>query len=97
MRFSRTDLNFREGEAMEPGGPQSVRGGQQDIWTFGATWFADADARILLNYQIVDVERLNPSSPGDPEPFGPPPETPPIGVDIGQSYEVLSLRAQLSF
>ncbi len=97
VRFSRTDLNFREGESMAPGGAESVRGGQQDIWTFGATWFAEADARILLNYQIVDVERLNPSRPGDPEPFGPPPETPPIGVDIGQSYEVLSLRAQLSF
>ena len=85
------------GQAGAPGDADSVRGGRQNIWTFGATWYDEPGARLLLNYQIVDVARLNPAWAGDPEPFGPSPETPPTGAGIGQSYQVLSMRAQVSF
>ncbi len=97
VRFSHTDLDYRAGQAGAPGDADSVRGGRQNIWTFGATWYVEPGARLLLNYQIVDVARLNPGWAGDPEPFGPSPETPPTGAGIGQSYQVLSMRAQVSF
>lgn len=97
LRFSHTDLDFHDGLAGTQGAADSVRGGQQDVWTLGATWYAANGTRVLLNYQIVDVARLNPARDDDPVPFGPPPETPPPGAEIGQVYEALSLRAQISF
>ena len=39
----------------------------------------------------VSVDRLNPASPLNPEPFGPPPATPPIGVQIGQKLNILAV------
>jgi phosphate-selective porin OprO and OprP len=51
----------------------------------------------MVNYLLIDVDRLNPAGPGNPAPFGPAPGTPPIGVDIGQDYDVLAVRTQYSF
>jgi phosphate-selective porin OprO/OprP len=50
----------------------------------------------LLDYQHVSVDRLNPASVKNPEPFGPPPATPPIGVEVGQSLNIIALRSQFS-
>jgi phosphate-selective porin OprO/OprP len=46
---------------------------------------------------MIDVERCNPAGPGNAQPFGPSPNTPPIGVDVGQDLDVIALRTQFSF
>jgi phosphate-selective porin OprO/OprP len=51
----------------------------------------------LFNYLMIDVDRLNPAGPGNPTPFGAPPATPPVGVQIGQDLDVYAVRTQFSF
>ena len=56
-----------------------------------------ARVRRMLNYLHVRVDRLNPAGPDDPEPFGPAPSTPPVGVQIGQTLDIVALRFRYSF
>jgi len=93
VRYSDTDLNFREGVeglAVPVGG---VRGGEQKIWTFGVNWYVNPNLKFVFNYLHIDVDRLNPS----PTAFGPAPASPPVGVEIGQSLDAYALRTQYSF
>jgi phosphate-selective porin OprO/OprP len=95
-RFSHTDLDDAEGPAGTAANPHSVRGGTQDILSLGLNWTVNTNLRLLLDYQHVDVDRLNPATDIS-QPFGPPPATPPIGVNIGQTLDIYSLRTQFSF
>ena len=97
LRYSRTDLNYHAGLAgLAPPG-DGVRGGEQSISTAGVNWYPNPNLRFLLDYQHVQVDRLNPARPGSLTPFGDPPLTPPTGVDIGQRFDVYALRSQYSF
>jgi phosphate-selective porin OprO/OprP len=96
-RYSRMNLNFDEGLAGTAAIPGSVRGGDQSIVTLGVNWYVNANFKVMMNYLLIDVDRLNPAGPGNPEPFGPAPNTPPIGVQVGQDLEVFALRTQYSF
>lgn len=96
-RYSRMDLNFMEGAEGTAAAPASVRGGEQDIWTLGMNWYPNPNMKFMLDYMLIDVDRLNPAGPGNLQPFGPPPNTPPLGVQIGQDFDVWALRSQFSF
>ena len=74
-----------------------MRGGDQQVWTLGVNWFPNPNVKVMLNYLLIDVDRLNPAGPGNTQPFGPAPNTPPIGVQIGQDLDVFALRTQFSF
>jgi phosphate-selective porin OprO/OprP len=74
----------------------SKRGGVQAITALGIDWYLKSNSRSLLDYQHVSVDRLYPASVKNPEPFGPPPATPPIGVQVGQSRNIIALRSQFS-
>jgi phosphate-selective porin OprO/OprP len=97
LRYSHADLNYREGLLGTAALPEAVRGGEQNIWTLGVSWFINPTLRLMFNYLRVDVDRLNPAGPGNVQPFGPAPGTPPIGVQIGQELDVYALRSQFSF
>jgi phosphate-selective porin OprO/OprP len=97
LRFSHADFNFEEGIAAVAPTMDSVRGGEQDVWTLGVNWYATANLKFMLNYLRVDVDRLNPAGPSNATPFGASPATPPIGVQIGQSYNAFALRSQFNF
>ena len=97
VRYSHTDLDFREGLGGTAATPDSVRGGVQNIWTLGINWYVNANFRLMLDYMLIDVKRLNPAGPGNLQPFGPPPGTPPLGVQIGQDLDVIALRSQYAF
>ena len=56
VRFSTIDLND---QVFDPVVANRVRGGQQDIWTFGVNWYANAAIRVLLDYQRADIDRRN--------------------------------------
>ncbi len=97
LRYSRMNLNFEEGLEGTAPAPGSVRGGDQQVWTFGVNWFPNPNLKVMVNYLLIDVNRLNPAGPGNTQPFGPAPNTPPIGVQIGQDLDVFALRTQFSF
>jgi phosphate-selective porin OprO/OprP len=96
-RYSRMNLNFEEGLVGTAAVPGSVRGGDQSVVTLGVNWFPNPNVKIMMNYMLIDVDRLNPAGPGNTQPFGPPPNTPPLGVEIGQDLDVFALRTQFSF
>jgi len=96
-RYSRMNLNFEEGIAGAAAVPGSVRGGDQSVVTLGVNWFPNPNVKIMMDYLMIDVDRLNPAGPGNTQPFGAPPNTPPIGVEIGQDLDVFALRTQFSF
>jgi phosphate-selective porin OprO/OprP len=96
LRYSRTDLNYHAGLSGLAPPADGVRGGLQAITAVGINWYPNSNMRFLLDYEHVNVNRLNPASPQSPEPFGPAPATPPVGVAIGQSLNVIALRSQFS-
>jgi phosphate-selective porin OprO/OprP len=79
-RYSRTDLNWHEGNfgAATPTG--GVRGGEQEVTTVGVNWYLNPDIRFMFDFLHVDVDRLNAA-----------------GVQIGQKYNAIALRSQLTF
>jgi phosphate-selective porin OprO/OprP len=96
-RYSRMDLDFLEGLQGAAAAPGAVRGGQQSVVTLGVNWYPNPNLKMMLDYMLIDVERLNPAGPGNPQPFGPAPNTPPPGVDLGQDLDVFALRTQFAF
>ena len=97
VRYSHTDLNFHAGSPGSPPPPGGIRGGVQDNWSVGLNWYPTANTKFMFDYQHISVDRLNPASPIDPEPFGPGDATPPVGVQIGQTLHAIALRTQYSF
>jgi phosphate-selective porin OprO/OprP len=58
-RYSDLDLNFHGGASGVAAGPDAIRGGEQKITTVGVNWYLNPDIRLMLDYQHVDVNRLN--------------------------------------
>ncbi len=97
LRYSNTDLDFREGFAGTAAPIDGVRGGEQSIWAAGVNWYLNTNFKLMFNYLHVDVERQNPAGPDNPTPFGASPATPPFGAEVGQTLDVYALRSQFSF
>ena len=97
LRFSRLDLDFQSGAPGTAATANAIRGGIQDVWTFGVNWYINSNVKLMLNWLHVDVDRLNPAGTGNLLPFGPTPATPPLGVQIGQDLDIYGLRTQYSF
>lgn len=97
FRYSVMDLNYRAGSPGEAPPEAGVRGGRQEIIGAALLWYPHPRVRLMFNYLHVRVDRLNPADSFDPEPFGPAPSTPPIGVQIGQSLDIAALRIRYSF
>jgi phosphate-selective porin OprO and OprP len=97
VRYSHTDLNFHAGSPGSPPPTGGIRGGVQDNWSVGLNWYPTANTKFMFDYQHISVDRLNPASPTDSEPFGSGDATPPVGVQIGQTLHALAVRTQYSF
>jgi phosphate-selective porin OprO/OprP len=97
LRYSHTDLDFHEGLAGTAAAADSVRGGVQNIKAVGVNWYPNTNFRLMLEYLMISANRLNPAGPGNLQPFGPAPGTPPIGVQIGQDLDDIALRSQFAF
>jgi phosphate-selective porin OprO/OprP len=96
-RYSSMNLDFNEGIAGTAAAPGAVRGGDQSVVALGVNWYPNPNLKMMLDYMLIDVDRLNPASLASPQPFGPAPNTPPPGVEIGQDLDVFALRTQYSF
>ncbi|THD79433.1 MAG: porin [Phenylobacterium sp.] len=94
VRYSDSDLNYQPGAAgtLETGA--SIRGGEEKNLTAGINWYWNSLARVMLDYQRVRISRLSPASSATAAStiwFT------PIGAEIGQSFNVWSVRTQFAF
>ena len=58
-RWSDTNLNYGEGDEGTAAVPDAVRGGEQRIFTAGVNWYLNPVVRLMLDWQHVDIDRLN--------------------------------------
>ncbi|MDB5445882.1 MAG: phosphate-selective porin [Phenylobacterium sp.] len=79
-RYSDMNLNWRSGAGAAATPTGGIRGGEQKIASVGVNWYLNPDIRFMLDYQHVDVQRLNAA-----------------GVQIGQTYNAIAMRSQLTF
>lgn len=96
-RYSYLDLDYGAGLAGTANPFGGVRGGRQKIVTLGLNWYPNSNVKLLFNYQHVNVDRLNPAGLGNLTPFGPGTSTPPIGAQVGQTYDAWAVRSQFAF
>jgi len=93
-RYSVLDLNFNEGAEGSTLPIGGIRGGEQAISTLGLNWYPNASIRFQAAFQDVSVDRL---SPGGTYFGADANETPAAGVQVGQDFQIWSLRSQYSF
>ena len=58
-RYSVLDLNDNEGVFGRTAPAGGIRGGEQKITTVGLNWYPNSVVRFLLDYQRINVDRLN--------------------------------------
>jgi phosphate-selective porin OprO/OprP len=87
-RYSDLDLNYREGAAGTAPTASAIRGGEEQNWTAGLNWYPNTVVRFMLDYQHVRIDRLSPNAALFQT---------PTGAQIGQTYDVISLRSQFAF
>jgi phosphate-selective porin OprO/OprP len=61
-QYSELDLNWHAGPvgtACAGTYDGCVRGGRQQVWTIGLNWYLNDSLRMLLDYMIVDVDKLD--------------------------------------
>jgi len=90
-RYSVLDLNDNEGALGLAAPIGGVRGGEQTITSLGLNWYPNNVIRFLLDYQWVEIDRL------DPENSSIVTAVPGFGAQIGQDFEAISLRSQVAF
>lgn len=90
-RYSVLDLNDNEGALGLAPPPGGVRGGEQTITTLGLNWYPNNVVRFLLDYQWVEIDRLDPEDGSIVTPV------PGFGAQVGQDLEAISLRSQVAF
>jgi phosphate-selective porin OprO/OprP len=84
-RYSDTNLNDNPGVAGFPAPLGGLRGGDQQIFTTGINWYPNSTLRFAFDWQNVDINRLGTIV------------APPLAnTQVGQRYNVISLRSQLS-
>ena len=88
LRWSDMNLNYHAGSAGAAPAADAIRGGDQQIFTAGLNWYPTPIVRFMLDYQHVRIDRLSPSASA---------YLTPTGAQIGQSYDVVSGRAQFAF
>jgi phosphate-selective porin OprO and OprP len=94
VRYSEMDLNYRPGAAGTLQAGSSIRGGDETNLTAGLNWYPNNVVRFMFDYSHVRIDRLSPATSATAAStiwFT------PIGAQIGQSYDVFSMRSQFAF
>lgn len=92
-RYSDLDLDYHAGADGTAPTANSVRGGEQQIFTIGLNWYPNNNVRFLADYQRVEVDRLSPGGTA----WGAGALTPPAGAQVGQNLNIWSFRTQYAF
>jgi phosphate-selective porin OprO/OprP len=93
-RYSTADLNYHAGAAGTAQTGDAIRGGDEKNFTVGVNWYWNNFARLMLDYQHVKIDRLSPATSASNAAtiwFT------PVGAQIGQNFNVWSLRSQFAF
>ena len=102
LRYSDMDLNFDAGapgtyvSATTPN--STIRGGDEENFSAALNWYPNTVVRFMLDYAYVHIDRLSPATAANSAsvwllPTG----AAGAGVQIGQSYSVVSVRSQFAF
>jgi phosphate-selective porin OprO/OprP len=83
-RYSDLDLNDNPGVLGQPLPAGGLRGGSQRIWTAALNWYPNNALKFGLQYQNVTIGRIG-TFQGTPN------------ADVGQTYNTIALRSQISF
>ena len=87
------DLNYLAGSPGTAPVASAIRGGEQEIFTLGLNWYVNNVLRFQAAFQDVSVDRLSPGGTA----FGTGAATPPAGAQVGQDFNIYSLRTQYAF
>lgn len=80
-RYSHIDLNDRVTRGRSAASTGGVYGGAQDIYAAGVNWYPNDHLRLMLDYDIINVDRL--SAIGT--------------TQVGQRIQAVAMRAQAAF
>jgi phosphate-selective porin OprO and OprP len=80
-RYSVADLNDRVVRGRPQDATGGVFGGRQEVVGTSLSWYPDNHLRFVLNWNIVNVDRLNATGT----------------TQIGQRFHTIALRSQLAF
>ena len=81
VRYSATNLNSKTSPDVPQNVTGGVFGGYQQIFTFGLNWYPNINYRIMMDYYIRQIDRLNASGT----------------TQIGQNFQALLLRLQATY
>jgi phosphate-selective porin OprO/OprP len=99
VRWSDMNLNYHAGAPGLAPAADAVRGGEEQTLTAGLNWYLNPVVRVMFDYQHVRALRLSPC--GGPNSFTAASCASvwmtPLGAQIGQSYDVFSVRSQVAF
>lgn len=93
LRYSQLDLNYLAGAPGTAPVASAIRGGEQEIITLGLNWYVNNVLRFQAAFQDVSVDRLSPGGTA----FGAGTATLPAGAQVGQDFNIYSLRTQYAF
>jgi phosphate-selective porin OprO/OprP len=83
-RYSDLDLNDHAGQLGQNLPADGIRGGDQRIWTAGLNWYPNNALKFELQFQNVEVSRIGTFQNV-------------ANSSVGQSYDTIALRSQISF
>jgi phosphate-selective porin OprO/OprP len=82
------NLNFREGAPGTAPVAGAIRGGDQQVVSFGVNWYLNPVFRVMLDIDHVHIDRLSPNASA---------YSTPIGARIGQDFTAVAVRTQAAF
>ncbi|HEY5106693.1 MAG TPA: porin [Caulobacteraceae bacterium] len=88
LRYADTDLNYDAGAPGTAAAADAIRGGELKVISAGINWYLNPIMRIMLDFQHVMLDRLSPNGTL---------YSTPTGAQIGQDYNVVSVRSQVAF
>ncbi|HVM99963.1 MAG TPA: porin [Caulobacteraceae bacterium] len=88
FRYSDANLNFDPGAPGSSPLADSIRGGDQKVWSVGLNWYPNQVFHFMLDYDHVEIDRLSPNAAVFAT---------PVGAQIGQTYDVVAVRSQAAF
>ena len=67
-RYSDADLNSDAGALGTAPSKDSIRGGDQQIWSVGLNWYPNQVFRVMFDVDHVEIDRLSPNATRLPDP-----------------------------
>ena len=88
LRYSDMNLNYHAGAPHTAPGPDAIRGGEETNLDAALNWYPNPLVRFMLDYSHVQILRLSPNAALYQT---------PVGAQIGQTYNTVSVRSQFAF